>query len=175
MHLPDLRKQDPTTAITADFGGCCCEAATVCLESRAHASGVSMPVTGAWDSHSARVTWTAADDQMRRCYADMQFATEFGAYGVAALMVETLTGMSVIERSRKGRGFDFWLGPKGSSEPLFQDKSKMEVSGILDGDETEMRARMRAKLAQLVKGGLALQGYGVVVHFGTPESRVATP
>ncbi len=134
-----------------------------------------MPVSGAWASHSMQVTWTATDDQTRRCYADLQFATEFGAYGIAVLLVESLTNLTVFERSRKGTGFDFWLAPKGSSNPLFQDKSKLEVSGLLDGDETDIRSRLREKVTQLIRGGVPLPGYGVVVHFGAPESRVAKP
>jgi len=110
---------------------------------------------------------------MRRCYADLQFATEFGAYGVAVLLVETFTQFSVLERSQKGTGFDYWLAPKGSTAPLFQEKRRLEVSGLLDGDESDMRGRLREKVAQLGRGGVPLPGYGVVVHFGRPESRVA--
>ena len=111
----------------------------------------------------------------RNCYADPQFATEFGAYGIAVLLIERLTDLTVFERSRKGPGFDYWLAPKGSSQPLFQDKSRLEVSGILSGDEVDLKRRMRQKLVQLERGGVALPGYGVVVHFAAPESRVAVP
>lgn len=173
MHLSDLRKGTP--GITPDFGGCLCEAASVCLENRSHQSGVAMSVTGTLSSHSMRVTWPETDQQTRNCYADLQFAAEFGAYGVAVLLVESLTKLTVIERSRKGTGFDYWLGAKESSAPLFQDKSRLEVSGMLDGEESEIRSRLREKTAQLVRGGVLLPGYAVVVHFGAPESRVVSP
>ena len=173
MHLPDLRKGTP--GITPDFGGCLCEAASVCLENRSHQSGVAMSVSGALSSHSLPVTWPATDQHTRNCYADMQFATEFGAYGVAVLLVEHLTDLTVIERSRKGTGFDYWLGPKGSSAPLFQDKSRLEVPGLLDGEESDIRSRLREKAAQLDRGGVPLPGYGFVVNFGAPETRVVSP
>ena len=133
-----------------------------------------MPVTGAL-SHSLEVTWLPTDQQTRNCYADLPFATEFGAYGVAVLLVELLTDLTVVERSRKGTGFDYWLGPKGSSAPLFQEKGRLEASGILNGGDSQVRGRLREKLAQLVGGGVPLPGYAVVVEFGTPESRVAVP
>ena len=173
MKLDDLRQGTP--GITPTFGGCLCEAASVCLEARAHQSGVSMTVSGVLSSHSLQVTWAQTTQQVRNCYADPQFATEFGAYGIAVLLIERLTDLTVFERSRKGPGFDYWLAPKGSSQPLFQDKSRLEVSGILSGDEVDLKRRMRQKLVQLERGGVALPGYGVVVHFAAPESRVAVP
>ena len=56
MKLDDLRQGTP--GITPTFGGCLCEAASVCLEARAHQSGVSMTVSGALLSHSLQVTWS---------------------------------------------------------------------------------------------------------------------
>ena len=173
MDLNDLRKGMP--GITPDFGGTLCEAASVCLEDRSHQSGVAMAVNGALSSHSLQLMWPPTSQQVRNTYADLQFATEFGAYGIAALLVENLTTLTVFERSRKGPGFDFWLAPKGSSAPLFQDKARMEVSGVLDGTNSELRRRMREKLAQLKRGGVALPGFGVVVHFASPETRVDAP
>ena len=105
----------------------------------------------------------------------MQFATELGAYGVAILLVERATNLTVFERSRKGTGFDYWLAPKGTSAPLFQDKSRLEVSGVLDGSHAEVKARMREKLAQLHRGGVELPGFGIVVHFSAPETQVGRP
>ena len=173
MKLDDLRLSRP--GITPAFGGCLCEAASICLEDRAHQSGVLMKVTGALSSHSLQLTWSPITQQGRNCYADLQFATELGAYGIAVLLIECFTELTVFERSRKGTGFDYWLAPKGFSQPLFQDKIRLEVSGILKGEEADMKRRMRQKLMQLERGGVALPGYGFVVHFAPPESRVAMP
>jgi hypothetical protein len=172
MNLNDLRKG--TDGITPDFGGTLCEAASVCLEHRSHQSGVSMSISGGIASDPVALTWPPTNDQMRRCYEDLQFATELGAYGVAILVVEELTEHTVIARSVKGTGFDYWLGPKGSTAPLFQDKSRLEVTGILDGDEDYLRRRLQDKMKQLATGGVPLPGYGVVVHFGNPETRIGT-
>jgi hypothetical protein len=172
MQLNDLRNGTP--GITPDYGGCLCDAASVCLENRAHTSGVVMAVTGgALAVDQVTVIWPDTSDQMRRCYGDLQFATEFGAYGVAVLLIEQLTELTVYERSRKGTGFDYWLAPKGSSAPLFQDKRRLEASGLLDGDESDIKSRLKQKQTQMAHGGIPLVGYGIVVHFGRPESRVS--
>jgi hypothetical protein len=171
VHLPDLRKGMP--GITESFGDCLCDAASVCLENRQHASGVAMAVSGSLNSDPLRVTWESPSETALRCYNDLGFAAEFGAYGVAALVVERLTGYTVYERSRKGTGFDFWLAPKdAAAAPLFQEKRRLEVSGLLDGEESEFKRRMQGKLDQLANGGVELLGYGLVVHFGRPESRI---
>src|SRR5437660_157432 len=125
LHLPSLRVGTP--GITRDYGGCLCEAASVCLEDRAHVSGVSMAVSGAL-SQSCSITWVPTNEQIRKCYADLQFATELGAYGIAVLLIETLTELTVAERSRKGTGFDYWLAPQGTSTPPFQRKTRLAAS-----------------------------------------------
>lgn len=174
LDLNELRTG--TRGITTDFGGCLCEAASVCLEDRTHKSGVSMALNGSLTpSTPVLLSWPTVTQQARNCYGDLQFAAEFGAYGIAVLLVERLTQYTVVERSRKGTGFDYWLAPKGASEPLFQNKRKLEVSGLLAGDENDVRRRLREKLDQLRRGGVPIPGYGVVVHFATPETRVGTP
>lgn len=174
LDLNALRAGMP--GITSDLGGTMCEAASVCLEDCSHLVGVTMTVTGTLSStHPVPLTWPLATDQARRAYGDLQFAAEFGAYGIAALVVDRLTDLTVVERSRKGGGFDYWLGPKRNPEPLFQDKHKLEVSGILSGDEGDVRRRLREKLDQLRRGAVPIPGFGIVVHFATPETRVGAP
>ncbi|MEC4819430.1 MAG: hypothetical protein SAK29_40100 [Scytonema sp. PMC 1069.18] len=74
---------------------------------------------------------------MRRFNADTEVATEYGAYGIAALLMPYLTGLTVIERSIKGKslGFDFWLGSIDDPNTLFQRKARLEVSGIRKGSQ----------------------------------------
>lgn len=76
-------------------------AAVVYLEERSHQPGVEMPVEGAYVQRYI-VSWSGATMQERRCLGDPEVATEHGAYGIAALLAVSLTGMTVIERSRKG-------------------------------------------------------------------------
>lgn len=54
-----------------------------------------------------------------------------------------MEGLFVIQRARKGTGFDYWLKRPESTEPLFQDSTRLEVSEIRTGDETAIKARAK--------------------------------
>ena len=106
----------------------------------------------------------------RRFWNDLEEATQHGAYAVAILLVRALTGYTVIERSRKGTGFDWWLG---TEDNLFQGKARLEVSGILHGTTRRINGRIKARVGQTTQSdNLALPAYVVVVEFGTPRAKV---
>ena len=111
---------------------------------------------------------------MRRSWNDAEYTTEQGAYGVAILLVLGLTEYTVIEKARKGPGFDYWLGRAEDSEGLpFQNVSRLEVSGIRSGDDSFVRARVNEKLKQVAPSDSSdLPAYVVVVEFGSPLSQV---
>lgn len=169
LTLPQLAQGMP--GITPSFGNCLAEAASICLEDQKHSSGVLLNVNGDF-KQIFNIIWGITTEQIRRCWADLEVTTEHGAYGIAALLVVALTDMTIVERSRKGTGFDFWLGHKDMKEPLFQNKSRLEVSGIRNGDESEIKARLRQKINQTKRSDGVLPAYVVVVEFGNPQSRV---
>jgi hypothetical protein len=113
------------------------------------------------------------DDQARRSHNDLQEATERGAYGIAILIVCDLTGMVVVERSKKGPGFDYWLGDE-DDDLLFAGKARLEVSGILSGSRSQVQARVRQKKEQVKPSDHLAPGYVAVVEFGTPTACVET-
>ena len=53
------------------------------------------------------------------------------AVGVAILLAKSELGYSVMERSRKGTGFDYWIGDE--TELPFDRKARLEISGIRKG------------------------------------------
>jgi hypothetical protein len=108
--------------LTPACGKSLAEAAAVCLEDREHKPGVSLKLTGLKKQEHA-LNWLEVTDQQRRCYNDLQEATQFGASGVAILVVKEVTGLVVVERSKKGPGFDYWLG-EVEDDLLFHDKAK---------------------------------------------------
>lgn len=170
--LDDLSNGMP--GITPTFGAALAEAAAVCLESQSHNSGVNMLVDGDYEKDFA-VQWNVIKDaqQARRCWADPQATTEHGAYGVASLLVLALTDLTVVERSRKGTGFDYWLGKKEEAESLFQNKSRLEVSGISKGGLPELNKRVQSKLRQTDQSdNMQLPAIVAVVEFGSPRSRL---
>jgi hypothetical protein len=108
---------------------------------------------------------------MRRTFNDLQEATENGAYGIALLLVCSRLGFTVIERSRKGTGFDYWLGDEETLP--FQNKARLEVPGILCGSQSQIAARIREKRQQLRRSDQGrLPGYIVVVEFSYPHAAV---
>lgn len=147
------------------------QAAVVCLADRGHASGARLTVDGSFTAAFA-VTWAeSATEAVRRFWNDLEEATQQGAYAVAILLIRAMTGYTVIERSRKGTGFDWWLG---TDDNLFQGKARLEVSGILRGSTKRVNSRLKARLEQTRRSDEgALPAYVVVVEFGTPRAKVA--
>jgi hypothetical protein len=113
-------------------------------------------------------------EQMISCYNDQQSATELGAYGVAFLLVLNLTDCTIIKRSRRGTGFDYWLGKEQDNAELpFQNKERLEVSGIRSGDNSHVKARVKEKLKQVQPShATASPALIVVVEFSTPLSQM---
>lgn len=159
--------------VTGEYGAVLAQAAAVCFEAQQHRSGVELTVDGSF-SASYRVLWQDVTDQMRRCWNDLPYAAEHGAYGVAFLLILDLTEWTVLEKSCKGPGFDYRLGKKEDGEqPPFQNTARLEVSGILKGNDGSVAARVRRKLDQVrPSDDTQTPAYIIVVEFGTPLSRV---
>jgi len=146
------------------------QAAVVCLDHQAHTSAVHLVVDGNFTA-TFSLSWSEeVTEAKRRFWNDLEDATQQGAYAVAILLIRALTGITVIERSRKGTGFDWWLG---TEDNLFQGKARLEVSGILRGTTRRINSRIKARMGQTRQSDhLALTSYVVVMEFGTPRSRV---
>lgn len=165
-------------------------AAGVCLEDRNHAPGVQLNIRGI-ASNQSPVTWSATTAQIRRTWADMQEATEKGAEGVAVLLTIQEIGQSVLLRSMKGTAVDYWLGDRDVTNVSVVEREKtdelrlfledddlvvrarMEVSGILNGNDSLVRSRRNEKLDRISRTDpSALPAYVVVVEFGRPLAEV---
>jgi hypothetical protein len=167
--------RDSIQRITSDFGGVLAETGAICFESVNHKNGVELDVSVSSEDGSFEVKcpvyWQEVTDQMRSCYGDLEYTTEHGAYGVAILLILNLTDYAIVERSRKGTGFDYWLGRK--DDVLFQKSARLEVSGIRNGDIDAVRARVNAKLNQVKRSDdLGIPAFIVVVEFSNPLSQV---
>ena len=148
------------------------EAASVCLGERGHASGCTLVVDGAV-SATIGLAFTAAGDDAHRSWNDGPVATEHGAYGLAILLVNHFEGYTVVERSRKGTGFDFWLGR--DEVALFQNKARLEVSGIREGNESTIAARVKEKCGQLQPEFKNFPAFVAVVEYSRPLARLVKP
>jgi hypothetical protein len=167
IDLTTLQQGFP--ALTPAAGLQLAEAAAVCLEERGHANEVVLSLCGKW-TQQYQVVRPDVTSQMRRCYNDPEEATEWGACGLALLLMRDLSGFSVVERSRRGTGFDYWLGDL--DESAFQQKVKLEVSGIRRGNMQAIAARIGQKRRQTERATGTEATYLAVVEFGQPTARV---
>jgi len=158
-----------TTAYARALG----EAAAVCLEIRHHhpKSAILRASDGTKDERFGLV-WEPCSDRQKRCYKDEPRATEWGACGIAIEIAREFTGKVVVETSRKGTGFDYWLGD--DDDQFFEGTARLEVSGILRGNDVKIRSRLGKRLAQLEQSDdMGLPGYVAIVDFSAPEARFA--
>jgi len=172
-EIPDLflaRLLEAAPGLTPAFCAFLAEAAAVSCTEQGHQSGVALKVDGHFVGTYA-LFWETVGAAARRAHGDAEVATEYGAYGLAILLTAALTGMTVIQRSFKGTGFDFWLGEM--DVPGFQGKARLEVSGLRKGRAAQVRARLELKKRQIARADSALPGYVVVVEFGQPISLIA--
>jgi hypothetical protein len=157
-------------AITPSFGAALAEACAVCLEDQGHLQGVKLTVNGDFRT-TFRLYWQPVTQQMLRCWNDEEFTTEQAAYGIAFMLIRQLTEFTVIERSRKGTGFDYWLGSEDEAGELpFQNKVRLEVSGIRKADDSRVRARIKQKIEQTNPSDGTFPAYIIIVEFSRPLS-----
>jgi hypothetical protein len=149
------------------------QACAVCLQERRHISGTCrLAMRGAFEA-SYSLVWSEVGDQVFRQWNDEQEATEAGAVGIAILIITHRTDFQVVLRSRKGTGFDYWLGRK--DDVLFQSSARLEVSGIRVGMQREIDRRVDSKIQQTKRSDESfgtLPAFVVVVEFGTPVAVV---
>ena len=146
------------------------ECAAVCLEEKEHSAGVTLQVSGSKHSEFC-LNWDTVTEQQRRCYNDLQEATERGAYALSILLMRELTGLVVVERSKKGPGFDYWLG-EADDDDLFAGKVRLEVSGLLEGTASEVRSRIKQKKSQVKPSDTTAPAYVGIVEFSRPQAHV---
>jgi len=169
LHLDSLATEFPR--IPRAGGEVLAQAATVCLESQDHESGVELQITG--ETKQAGVLyWTIKLDAATDAFwKDEKDTTKTGAEAVAIVLVRKLGGFTVIERSFQPTGFDWWLG---HDDGLFQKKVRLEVSGIRHGSSRDVSHRTSVKKKQTKQSDeLRLPAWIVIVEFGAPLSRVS--
>ena len=165
--LNDLENGLP--GISAAWGKFLGEAGAHCLSLKNHASGVEMRVKG--DSETVfQAFWNSEiTEQTRRAWNDTQELTEYAATGIAILLIQEMTEFIVIRRAVKGEGIDYWLGYKTDKEP-FQYVARLEVSGIFEGNEAKIKARLEQKKAQTYPTDDDFPAFVIVVEFSKPVS-----
>lgn len=168
------RLKEGLPGITPALGAVHAEACLICLEKHQFNSGIEIKVQGEYDT-AFNLAWEDnVTPQMAQAWNDLDEATEFAACGIAFLLVLALTHYTVIQRSRKGTGFDYWLADRHTNEFLpFQYAARLEVSGIFNADyDSIINARVRQKMDQVSGSNHVLPAYVIVVEFSRPLAQV---
>jgi hypothetical protein len=112
------------------------------------------------------ITWRPPDQTVRGSHDNDLDATRDGAYAVAALSMHSIDRWRIRARAQAASGADL-LAFRDDDDP--NNFVKVEVSGVSAGSEerglSELRKRLRAKVAQVRGGDLDLPGIAVVVGF----------
>jgi hypothetical protein len=154
-------------ALSEGFCRMIAEACVVCLEEQGHTSGVVMEIHGLAEAES-RVRWKWLGPQISDTYADAEVATEQGAIAIALLTVKAITDYTVVRRSMKGTGFDYWLSRAGA--PPYRHDARLEISGLRAADARRLQARIQQKARQTDRSDGALPALIAVVEFSHPIS-----
>jgi hypothetical protein len=158
-------------AITPALGETLAEAITICLTSQNHPNGIILSIEGDFQTQIC-LSYPPVTAQMQRCWNDQEYTTEQAAYGIAILLIRHLTNLTVIERSRKGSGFDYWLGMAQPNLP-FQRLMRLEVSGIRQGNDRLIKTRVRIKKEQVRRVENDCPAYVAIIEFGTPCAHIS--
>ncbi len=153
------------------------EACLICLDYHKHPSSVEFIIKNDAEQKVSLRWDEAVNEQMRRSWRDLQEATEYGAAAIAILLVIKYTEYTIIERSVKGTGFDYWLleAQRYDEETLLpKGTARLEISGILHAvKDSEIHARINDKKRQTnVSDKTLLPALIIVVEFSRPEAHM---
>lgn len=149
--------------------------ASFCLRQHHPAGRVELRLADRDREIRLRLTLHPITEEMKRTFADLQDATEQGAYGVALVTAASQLKARFAGRSFKGTGFDFYLfapeqSPLRDPDDIFGDKWGLEVSGILKGEHSEVQARLRKKRRQVAEAAKVHPVLVAVVEFSEPSA-----
>jgi hypothetical protein len=144
------------------------ESCVVCLTRQNHNSaGTTFEIKGDKTITSTLIWDNIFDDQLDRTWKDQFYATEHGAVCIAILLALKLTDYTIIEKSARKNGFDYWLGEK--DDILFQKKARLEISGVFQGTEKDVKKRYNVKVKQTEQSdSLKIPAYIGIVEFSNP-------
>lgn len=167
VKIKDIREGMP--GITPTIGNYLYENCLMSLHRANHTDGVTLKISGLVED-TCSLNWEEkVTDQMLRSYKDDNETTEQGAVCLSVLMANRLTEYTIVERSWRGTGIDYWLGYK--DDPLFQRVARLEISGIKTESATNtVIARYEQKVKQSMQSDdTLLPSYISIVEFSNPK------
>lgn len=146
------------------------EAFMVCMIRLNHISTTKLSLAGEkemtlslhWDNYY--------NDQIDNSWKDQEYCTDHAAVCLSALLVKECTEYTIIQRSRKGTGIDYWLGK--DTESPFMNSARLEVSGIFRESKTNtLDGRLKIKKKQSTASEYTkLPAYISIVEFSKPKA-----
>lgn len=146
------------------------ENSIVMLHKMNHCSSVILGIDGIV-KEDVPLEWEGeVSEQLERTYADAESLTERSAVCISVLLALELTEYTVVERSRKGTGFDYMLGDK--NDKFYMPKARLEISGIeRETKSNNLERRFNQKTRQTDKTDYTkMPAYVSVVEFSTPKA-----
>lgn len=168
IKIDDIKNGMP--GISPIEGADLLENCTVMLHRSGHISPTCLTLNGLV-ANNVLVQWTDTfNDQLDRTYADHAANTERAAVCISVLLSKSITNYTVIMRSRKGTGFDYYLG--NEDDISFQPKARLEVSGIeKESDKNTVSSRFKQKCNQVSPtDDTLLPAYISIVEFSNPKA-----
>jgi hypothetical protein len=158
--------------ISSAYGRFLAQAASYCFHLNNHSNPLCLKLSG--DKRgSGDFRWEAIDQRDSKTWADSEEATEYGAYGVAIVIAVQMTGIPYVERAAKLGSIDYWLGTGSEDYGVFQRTARLEISGILEGEESDINSRLQLKLRQTERSDeTLLAAHAAIIEFSSPEARL---
>jgi hypothetical protein len=138
------------------------EAASVCL-SRHHAPPLTLRVhygaVAGW-----AVSWEQPDHRQLAAHRNVNDATENGACAVAIAVLEATLNLFTISRADTLTGADYFVAADRDC-PDLEGAHRLEVSGTDLGTVTQLKHRLKRKIAQLKAACGDDEAFATVVAF----------
>jgi hypothetical protein len=159
--------------VSSAYGSAIAEAAAYCLYRNQHHNPGRLVLT-LKTSMITGLLWSEVGSELDSTWADSKEAVEYGAYAVAIAVSVKITKFRRVERcAQSGTGIDIWLTDSTDDRGIFQQSARLEVSGILNGAQSAIKARLKQKLEQTKRSDqTTLPAYVAIVEFGSPEIRM---
>lgn len=173
LNLEEIAKGYP--GLTPALGSTILEACVVTLSRMKHRSGTTLHIKGERTAEFTLSWRKKVTSQIQRAWKDQEEATEMAATGISILLALMFTDYTVIERSVKTTGFDYWLGIQEGSSDIFKKMARLEISGIFNGDDGVLDRRVKAKIDQTKQSDITrLPAYIFVIEFSKPKCKFAS-
>jgi hypothetical protein len=153
------------------------EASIVALLKNGHHSGVLMKVEGIFED-TVSLIWDEKDDiEVVDSWKNDRDVANFGAVGIALLLLHHFSEYKNFELSDIGTGIDYWMGTKKTEDKaqrFLQKEARLEISGIfraIPSNSIEMRIKLKKKQIS-ASDDTGLPGWIAIVEFSLPKSKI---